>query len=139
MPHISEWKAECAQQRDAFLATAIPDGERAKELQRVEMARVRGEDRAIAMLGVAGALVLVLCAVVPFIMVAVSYEVAMRHFFGLVTLWLNDVTGYLLLALTFLGGAFVGVLVAPSVVGDRTGPLALLLAVLAGLYRRKQS
>jgi TRAP-type C4-dicarboxylate transport system permease small subunit len=57
--------------------------------------------------GLAGAFVLLLCAVVPFIMFAVSYEVAMRHFFGLVTLWLNDVTGYVLLALTFLGGAFV--------------------------------
>ena len=42
--------------------------------------------------GLAGAFVLLLCLVVPFIMFAVSYEVAMRHFFGLVTLWLNDVT-----------------------------------------------
>ena len=57
--------------------------------------------------GVAGAFVLLLCAVVPFIMFAVSYEVVMRFFFGRVTLWLNDVTGYLMLALTFLGGAYV--------------------------------
>lgn len=57
--------------------------------------------------GIAGAFVLLLCAVVPFVMVSVSYEVAVRHFFGLVPLWVNDVTGYLLLALTFLGGAFV--------------------------------
>jgi TRAP-type C4-dicarboxylate transport system permease small subunit len=57
--------------------------------------------------GIKGALVLLLCAVVPFVMLAVSYEVTMRYYFGLVTLWLNDVTGYLLLALTFLGGAFV--------------------------------
>ncbi len=57
--------------------------------------------------GVAGALVLLLCGIVPFIMLAVSYEVAARHFFGVMPLWINDVTGYLLLALTFLGGAFV--------------------------------
>ncbi|MFO1310649.1 MAG: TRAP transporter small permease [Burkholderiales bacterium] len=57
--------------------------------------------------GIAGAFVLLLCGIVPFIMLAVSYEVAARHFFGAVPLWINDVTGYLLLALTFLGGAFV--------------------------------
>lgn len=57
--------------------------------------------------GLVGVLVLALCAIVPFIMFAVSYEVTMRYFFGFVTLWLNDVTGYLMLALTFLGGAFV--------------------------------
>ena len=57
--------------------------------------------------GVAGAFVLLLSCIVPFIMLAVSYEVAARHFFGSVPLWINDVTGYLLLALTFLGGAFV--------------------------------
>ncbi|MFO1302153.1 MAG: TRAP transporter small permease [Burkholderiales bacterium] len=57
--------------------------------------------------GVAGAFVLMLCCIVPFIMLAVSYEVAAREFFNLVPLWINDVTGYLLLALTFLGGAFV--------------------------------
>lgn len=57
--------------------------------------------------GVAGAFVLLLCAVLPFIMLSVSYEVVVRHFFGMVPLWINEVTGYLLLALTFLGGAFV--------------------------------
>ena len=57
--------------------------------------------------GLHGAFVLLLCAIVPFVMLAVSYEVVARHFFGLVPLWVNDVTGYLLLALTFLGGAFV--------------------------------
>lgn len=57
--------------------------------------------------GIAGKFVLLLCAVVPFVMLAVSYEVVVRHFFGLVPLWVNETTGYLLLALTFLGGAFV--------------------------------
>ncbi len=43
--------------------------------------------------------------------------------------WRQGLIGGLLSFVGFLGGAFVGVLVAPSVVGDRTGPLALLLAV----------
>jgi TRAP-type C4-dicarboxylate transport system permease small subunit len=57
--------------------------------------------------GIAGKFVLLLCAIVPFVMLCVSYEVVVRHFFGLVPLWVNETTGYLLLALTFLGGAFV--------------------------------
>ena len=57
--------------------------------------------------GIGGKFVLLLCAIVPFVMLAVSYEVGVRHFFGLVPLWVNETTGYLLLALTFLGGAVV--------------------------------
>jgi TRAP-type C4-dicarboxylate transport system permease small subunit len=51
--------------------------------------------------------VLLLCAVVPFVMLAITYEVVARHFFDAIPLWVNDVTGYLLMAVTFLGGAFV--------------------------------
>jgi TRAP-type C4-dicarboxylate transport system permease small subunit len=50
---------------------------------------------------------LLLCAVVPFVMLAITYEVVARHFFDAVPLWVIDVTGYLLMAVTFLGGAFV--------------------------------
>ena len=57
--------------------------------------------------GIAGKFVLLLGAVVPFVMLSVSYEVGVRYFFGLVPLWVNETTGYQLLALTFLGGAFV--------------------------------
>lgn len=51
--------------------------------------------------------VLLLCAIVPFVMLAITYEVVARHFFNAIPLWVNDVTGYLLMAVTFLGGAFV--------------------------------
>lgn len=57
--------------------------------------------------GPAGAFVLLLCAVLPFLMLSITYEVVARHLFGEAPLWINDVTGYLMLALTFLGGAFV--------------------------------
>jgi len=57
--------------------------------------------------GVLGMLILLLCAVLPFLMLAISYEVVARYLFSATTLWINDVTGYLMLALTFLGGAFV--------------------------------
>jgi TRAP-type C4-dicarboxylate transport system permease small subunit len=57
--------------------------------------------------GLAGGFILLLCAVVPFIMIAITYEVIARHFFNAVPLWVNDVTGYLQLAVTLLGGAYV--------------------------------
>ena len=57
--------------------------------------------------GPAGVYALLLCAVVPFMMVAITYEVVSRHFFNSAPLWVNDVTGYLQLAVTFLGGAYV--------------------------------
>lgn len=57
--------------------------------------------------GLAGIFIVLLCAVVPFIMLAITYEVLARHFFNAVPLWVNDITGYLQLAVTMLGGAFV--------------------------------
>ncbi|HVO90128.1 MAG TPA: TRAP transporter small permease [Casimicrobiaceae bacterium] len=57
--------------------------------------------------GVAGAFVLLLCAVTPFLTFAISYDVVVRYIFNSTLLWVNDVTGYLLAALTFLGGAYV--------------------------------
>lgn len=57
--------------------------------------------------GVAGAFVLLLCAVTPFLTFAITYDVVVRFFFNQTLLWVNDVTGYLLSALAFLGGAYV--------------------------------
>jgi TRAP-type C4-dicarboxylate transport system permease small subunit len=56
---------------------------------------------------VRGAFILLLGAVVPFVMFAITYEVVAREFFAAVPLWVNDVTGWALMGLTFLGGAFV--------------------------------
>lgn len=54
-----------------------------------------------------GAFILLLCLVTPFITFAITYDVVVRYVFNDTLLWLNDVTGYLLAALTFLGGAYV--------------------------------
>ena len=57
--------------------------------------------------GIHGAFILLLCLVTPFITFAITYDVIVRYVFNDTLLWLNDVTGYLLAALTFLGGAYV--------------------------------
>lgn len=57
--------------------------------------------------GAAGAFVLLLCLVTPFLTFAITYDVVVRYLFNSTLIWLNDVTGYLLAALTFLGGAYV--------------------------------
>ena len=57
--------------------------------------------------GAAGAFILLLCFVTPFLTFAITYDVVVRYLFNSTLLWLNDVTGYLLAALTFLGGAYV--------------------------------
>ena len=57
--------------------------------------------------GIHGAFILLLCLVTPFITFAITYDVVVRYVFNDTLLWLNDVTGYLLAALTFLGGAYV--------------------------------
>jgi len=57
--------------------------------------------------GPAGAFLLLLCLVTPFLTFAITYDVVVRYLFNSTLLWLNDVTGYLLAALTFLGGAYV--------------------------------
>ena len=88
--------------------------------------------------GLAGAFALLLCSVVPFLMLSISYEVAARPRFGAVPLWINDVTGYLMVALTFLGGAFVMArdghtrvdIVVASVSARAQHRLALMNAVL---------
>ena len=54
-----------------------------------------------------GAFILLLCLVTPFITFAITYDVVVRTVLNDTLLWLNDVTGYLLAALTFLGGAYV--------------------------------
>ncbi|HKU85777.1 MAG TPA: TRAP transporter small permease [Casimicrobiaceae bacterium] len=57
--------------------------------------------------GLYGAFILLLCLVTPFVTFAITYDVAVRYLFNDTLIWLNDVTGYLLAALTFLGGAYV--------------------------------
>jgi len=57
--------------------------------------------------GAYGAFVLLLCFVTPFLTFAITYDVVVRYLFNDTLIWLNDVTGYLLAALTFLGGAYV--------------------------------
>jgi TRAP-type C4-dicarboxylate transport system permease small subunit len=57
--------------------------------------------------GVTGAFILLLCLVTPFLTFAITYDVVVRFTFNKTLLWVNDVTGYLLAALTFLGGAYV--------------------------------
>jgi TRAP-type C4-dicarboxylate transport system permease small subunit len=57
--------------------------------------------------GIYGAFILLLCLVTPFITFAITYDVIVRYVFNDTLMWLNDVTGYLLAALTFLGGAYV--------------------------------
>jgi C4-dicarboxylate transporter, DctQ subunit len=54
-----------------------------------------------------GAFILLLCLVTPFLTFAITYDVVVRYVFNDTLIWLNDVTGYLLAALTFLGGAYV--------------------------------
>lgn len=54
-----------------------------------------------------GLFILLLCLVTPFITFAITYDVVVRYVFNDTLIWLNDVTGYLLAALTFLGGAYV--------------------------------
>ncbi|MEO8137577.1 MAG: TRAP transporter small permease [Betaproteobacteria bacterium] len=57
--------------------------------------------------GAYGAFVLLLCLVTPFLTFTITYDVLVRYVFNDTLIWLNDVTGYLLAALTFLGGAYV--------------------------------
>jgi TRAP-type C4-dicarboxylate transport system permease small subunit len=57
--------------------------------------------------GVHGAFIFLLCLVTPFITFAITYDVVVRYLFNDTLLWLNDVTGYLLAAVTFLGGAYL--------------------------------
>lgn len=46
-------------------------------------------------------------AAIGFIAVVICYMVIMRYFFGVIPLWINDVTSFLLLTITFAGGAYV--------------------------------
>lgn len=57
--------------------------------------------------GPSAAFVLLLCGVTPFLALAITYDVVVRYLFNKTLLWVDDVTGYLLAALTFLGGAYV--------------------------------
>ena len=43
----------------------------------------------------------------PFLTFAITYDVVVRYLFNSTLIWLNDVTGYLLAAVTFLGGAYL--------------------------------
>lgn len=45
--------------------------------------------------------------IIAFITVAITYGVIGRKFFAVAPTWVNDVTSYSLLALTFAGGAYV--------------------------------
>lgn len=54
-----------------------------------------------------GLFILLLCGVTPFLTFAISYDVVVRYLFNSTLIWVNDVTGYLLAALAFLGGAYV--------------------------------
>ena len=44
---------------------------------------------------------------IGFVAVAITYSVVLRQLFGTVPLWVNDVTSFLLVAITFAGGAYV--------------------------------
>lgn len=46
-------------------------------------------------------------AAIAFIAVAICYMVFMRFFFQVIPLWTNDITSFLLLMITFAGGAYV--------------------------------
>jgi TRAP-type C4-dicarboxylate transport system permease small subunit len=44
---------------------------------------------------------------IAFVALAITYAVVLRQLFGAVPLWVNDVTSYLMVAITFAGGAYV--------------------------------
>jgi len=44
---------------------------------------------------------------IAFVALTITYSVLLRQLFGAVPLWVNDVTSYLLVAITFAGGAYV--------------------------------
>jgi TRAP-type C4-dicarboxylate transport system permease small subunit len=44
---------------------------------------------------------------IGFVAVAITYSVVLRQTFGIAPLWVNDVTSFLLVAITFAGGAYV--------------------------------
>jgi C4-dicarboxylate transporter DctQ subunit len=44
---------------------------------------------------------------IGFVAVAITYSVVLRQVFQIVPLWVNDVTSFLLVAITFAGGAYV--------------------------------
>lgn len=46
-------------------------------------------------------------AALAFMAVAICYEVALRQVFQVVPVWVNDVTAFILLGVTFAGGAYV--------------------------------
>jgi TRAP-type C4-dicarboxylate transport system permease small subunit len=81
---------------DDRAAPQLSDDELAEKIETARLPR-----------GPYGAFILLLCLVTPFITFAITYDVVVRYVFNDTLLWLNDVTGYLLAALTFLGGAYV--------------------------------
>ena len=95
-PEDARERAAAAQADDAPVTSPVSGEQRLRDPSEGGLPR-----------GPAGAFALLLCAVVPFLMLSISYEVVARRFLGAVPLWINDVTGYLMVALTFLGGAFV--------------------------------
>lgn len=51
--------------------------------------------------------IVVAAALIGFITLAICYSVVMRQGFSIVPYWVNDATGFILLTITFLGGAYV--------------------------------
>lgn len=46
-------------------------------------------------------------AAIAFVALVICYTVIMRYFFQIIPLWTNDITSFLLLGITFAGGAYV--------------------------------
>jgi TRAP-type C4-dicarboxylate transport system permease small subunit len=52
-------------------------------------------------------LMAVAAASIAFITIAICYSVVMRRSFSMAPFWVNDITAYVLLGITFAGGAYV--------------------------------
>lgn len=57
--------------------------------------------------GTIGLLAILMAIVIVFIMLTVSADVVMRYFLNRPTVWVIEISEYLLLSITFLGGAWV--------------------------------
>jgi TRAP-type C4-dicarboxylate transport system permease small subunit len=74
-------------------------------------------------------LMAVAAASIAFITIAICYTVVMRRGFSMAPFWVNDVTAYVLLGITFAGGAYVAA-------KDGHTTVDLLTLRLSDRYRR---